>query len=210
MIDMPTEIETDFEWFKNKLAEKRISQARLAKLLEMDKSSMSLLLRGKRRMTTDRAADIARLLGVSVTEVMKRAGTRLDGLGAGKPMVASVPLAGWLDASGIFHKTPEVVTQIDDCTAPDGSIAVQWRTAQSPAEMLDNWLVVAGPERAPNADLIHDRMCIVRTSDGRSLLRTVRRGYTRDAFNLHAYDAEPEMDVRLEWVRPVIFARPAF
>ena len=64
----------DTNWFRDKLADKRSSQRQLAKHMSLDPAAMSLMLRGKRRMSAAEAADIARFLGVDVQEVLTRAG----------------------------------------------------------------------------------------------------------------------------------------
>lgn len=64
----------DTRWFTDRIADKRLSQRRLAHLMGIDPGAMSLMLRGKRRMTIGEAGEIARLLGVEVEEVLMRAG----------------------------------------------------------------------------------------------------------------------------------------
>ena len=64
----------DTNWFRDRLADKRLSQRQLAKRMSLDPAAMSLMLRGKRRMSAAEAADIARYLGVEVKDVLARAG----------------------------------------------------------------------------------------------------------------------------------------
>lgn len=64
----------DTRWFQNRLADQRLSQRRLAAMLNLDPAAVSLMIRGKRRMSAAEAAEIARFLGVSVEEVLVRAG----------------------------------------------------------------------------------------------------------------------------------------
>lgn len=64
----------DRRWFQDRLADKRLSQRKLARHLHIDPAAVSLMLRGKRKMTAAEAAEVARLLGVSVDEVVLRAG----------------------------------------------------------------------------------------------------------------------------------------
>ena len=81
----------DTDWFQGRLAAKRMSQRGLARLMGLDPAAVSLMLRGKRKMTTTEAAEIARLLNVEVGEVMVRAGAVLP---AKEPPAASVARAG--------------------------------------------------------------------------------------------------------------------
>ena len=43
------------EWFKQKLAERKLSQRQLAKLMGLDPAAVSLMLRGQRKMTNEEA-----------------------------------------------------------------------------------------------------------------------------------------------------------
>ena len=47
------------------------------------------------------------------------------------------------------------------------------------------------------------RECIVRIANGRTFVRTLRRGSARNLFNLEAVNAPPMEDQRLEWAMPV-------
>lgn len=65
----------DTRWFQSRLADKRLSQRQLAKLMGLDPSAVSLMLRGKRKLSAAEAREIARLLGVEASEVLMRAGS---------------------------------------------------------------------------------------------------------------------------------------
>lgn len=65
----------DTGWFQGRLADKRLSQRQLAKRMGLDPAAVSLMLRGKRKMSAAEAADIAVLLGVSADEVLLHAGS---------------------------------------------------------------------------------------------------------------------------------------
>ena len=170
--------ETDPDWFKARCDDRRISQSQLARLMGMDKSSLSLLLHGKRRMTIDYAADIARLLGVGVLDVMERAGARLDG--AMPSAGGTVPVTGWIDASGrarALNARDAVGWRVSLPGVPAGSEACQCRTAGSGAEAVDGWLVVTAPAAAVSPEALHGKAFIIETQDKRRLLRGVRPGY---------------------------------
>lgn len=64
----------DTRWFQNALADKRLSQRKLASMLGLDPAAVSLMIRGRRKLSAAEAAEIARFLGVSVEEVLTRAG----------------------------------------------------------------------------------------------------------------------------------------
>ena len=72
----------DTQWFKGLLADRQISQRQLAFKMGMDPASMSLMLRGRRKMNLHDAELMARQLNVRVDEVLFHAGVR--GLGPGE------------------------------------------------------------------------------------------------------------------------------
>ena len=82
---MQTSSQIDNRWFIGRLADKQISQRKLAKHLGLDPAAVSLMLRGKRKMSASEAADIARLLGVGTDEVLARAGAGVFGKRASGP-----------------------------------------------------------------------------------------------------------------------------
>lgn len=67
-------VEANTRWFQNRIADVRLSQRRVAKHLGLDPAAVSLMIRGKRKMSAAEAAELARLLGVTVNEVMRHAG----------------------------------------------------------------------------------------------------------------------------------------
>lgn len=71
---MPENTQIDNDWFKDQLAFKRMSQRKLASLMGLDPGAVSLMLRGKRKMSAKEVAEIARLLGVSVEAVHAHVG----------------------------------------------------------------------------------------------------------------------------------------
>lgn len=71
---MATAEKVDTRWFQDRLADKRLSQRRLAARLGLDPAAVSLMLRGKREVKVSEAAQIARFLGVEVDEVLGRFG----------------------------------------------------------------------------------------------------------------------------------------
>ena len=68
----------DTNWFKERLAAKQLSQRKLAFMMGLDAAAMSLMLRGKRKMSVNEAAVIAQHLGVSAQEVLIKTGAIND------------------------------------------------------------------------------------------------------------------------------------
>lgn len=65
----------DNQWFRGRLADRRLSQRQLARLMNLDPSAVSLMLRGKRKASSTEVAEIARLLGVSADDVVVHLGS---------------------------------------------------------------------------------------------------------------------------------------
>lgn len=65
---------TDTRWFRERLSDAQLSQRKLAQHLHLDPAAVSLMLRGKRKMSTKEATELAKLLRVPVQEVVLRAG----------------------------------------------------------------------------------------------------------------------------------------
>lgn len=64
----------DTRWFQDRLADKRLSQRKLASMMNLDPAAVSLMIRGKRKMSAAEAAEIAKFLGVEASEVLVKAG----------------------------------------------------------------------------------------------------------------------------------------
>lgn len=58
--------QVDIHWFKQKLADKRLSQTKLAALLDLDPAAVSLIMHGKRKLSAAEAAEVSRILNVDV------------------------------------------------------------------------------------------------------------------------------------------------
>lgn len=64
----------DTRWFRERLYAVGMSQRQLAKHMDLDPAAISLMLRGRRSMSAQEAAEIATLFGVPVQDVVRRAG----------------------------------------------------------------------------------------------------------------------------------------
>lgn len=189
-------------WFKGQLKDKHLSQRGLAKLLSLDNSAVSLMLRGKRRMTLQEAHRIAEILGVATTEVMREAGIAVE------DDIRRVPVAAVADGEGgiklLAARTHDKVTAPAD--VPSDAYAVQVR---SPGNPKDGWVFyVSAGQQDPRERI--DTLCLVAMHDGSQTLAYVRRGYRKDTFNLIALTDHGKLmqDSIVSWVSPVLWIRP--
>lgn len=185
----------DAKWFRQQLAERGLSQRQLSRKLGLDQSAISLTFSGKRRMQFKEAADIARLFGLPVSEVLNHSGLRLD---EGKP---TVPLSSVYDGHGESHC---IGVEGAERVAPpqpmaDGSTAVHCRTAGSPLEHMDGWIIFCDP---PTTSIQLDQFCRVKIRNGVKVLGVVRRGYKKGRYNISG-PAGVLHDADIEWVQPI-------
>lgn len=170
-------------------------------MLDLDPAAVSLTLRGLRKMTPHEAHQIATILGVPVTEVLRQAGIEVT------DDVRRVPLQAYMDSEGTVVDLPggthEHVMAPADC--PIGTYAVQVR---SPNTIKDGWLLFIGPDRIAS-NLNVDRLCICATSSGEQVLGVVRRGYRSSTFNLVLWPTMKMLvDKETVWSSAVLWIKP--
>lgn len=201
----------DTAWFHAKLKDKNMSLSELARLLGVDKATLSLRFRGKRHIRAAFAADLARVLGQPYAEVMKRAGVDMRGTRATTNEPQAVPLVGWIGGDGkvtiIDWKSKEREFEVSGAF-PSDSLCLQYRTTQSASDMYDGWLAIISPQKAPDDAEMLDRYCIVGLKGGAVVQRVIRRGYAPGMYTLVAPPAEPIHDAEIEWFAPVLAIMP--
>jgi transcriptional regulator with XRE-family HTH domain len=69
---IPAKVDT--RWFQNKLADRHMSQRKLAAIMGIDPGALSLAFHGKRKLSADEVAELANILKVDPAEVLARAG----------------------------------------------------------------------------------------------------------------------------------------
>ena len=57
------------------------------------------------------------------------------------------------------------------------------------------------------ADYVN-KLCVVKIKDGPTLLKILKKGYSKGRFNLMSYNADMIEDARLEWCAKIIFIKP--
>jgi len=171
-------------WFTAKLADKRLSQRQLARLMGIDASAVSLMLRGKRKMDVKEAGEVARLLGVHVDEVLRHAGVAVPNAQV-MPGAGRVPVTGWIDDEGVVHRGgvlgPTVVESPPMADSSQGA-ALRFQTG----DVSDGWLAFYRPSDGVSLEAV-GRLCVVGTETGLEALRVVRRGYESGTWSLTPY-----------------------
>jgi len=197
----------DTKWFRDRLAERQMSQRGLARLLGMDAAAVSLLLRGRRNMRIAEAAEIARLLGVPAEEVMAHAGVQTQAHNEG----AEVPVCSWMDGAAEVHvEYGTGQTAPRPCTnLPENVSACLCRTAGSDIDHMDGWTLFA-QTLAPNQGIPAEavgRLAFVKIRGGVIHLAKPIRSTGRGRWDLSS-PLGLMRGVELEWAQPVLVVVP--
>lgn len=186
----------DTKWFRSQLAERGLSQRGAARKLGLDQSAISLTFAGRRRMHFPEAAAFASLLGLPVSEVLRHLGLPVD---QGQQ---TVPLCSVYDGHGESHciGVDGAERIIPPQPMPEGSTAVQCRTAGSPLEYMDGWIIFCEP---PQEKIPLDTFCRAKIRNGVRVIGTIRRGYRKGRYNITG-PAGTMTDADIEWVQPVV------
>lgn len=195
---MQTKVNT--KWFKEQLAARDISMRNLAKQVDIDPSSMSLTLRGLRKMTNEEAARISSVLSIPVTEVLRNAGVQVS------EDVHSLRMTGTVDCDGVVHDAEKSLRINAPVDVPSDGYVLQVRCPQG---LHDGWLLLCGAhELQPDAAV--DRMCVVHLASGERVVGTMKRGYESETFNV--VSTLPQAMLRenqaVVHANPVLWIRP--
>jgi hypothetical protein len=190
----------DKAWFADRLAMRKISQRKLAGMMDMDASAMSLMLSGKRKMSAQEAGEVAKLLGVSVEEVMRHAG-----IAVAVNVEKSVPVVGYVNDRMEVRmgrpKGPLTAAMPPECGKGCQALRIQT------GAFFDGWLVFYQPNEGISLEAV-GRLCIVRAVDEeRGQLKFVSRGYEPGWHVLTSLRGGEPVHARLESAAPVAWLR---
>ena len=191
----------DTGWFRDLLVTKKMSQRALAKLLGLDPAAVSLMFRGKRRMTLQEAAEISELLGVALSDVMRRAGISVS------EDVSLLNIAYRTDSSSKVHKLTEdeQANFYAPTGCPFGSYAIQVR---DPSDIRDHTIYVVGGDPIESFDR-NSMMAHVQTDDGHSYLGYLCKDYKPGRYRLLSHDNRLVLDgISGVAIRPVLWINP--
>lgn len=188
-------------WFVDKIADRRLSQRRLAKQIGMHPSAMSLLFSGDRAMSAREACEIAAALGEPVTEVLKHAGMPINAQTSGN----DVSVVGWINAKGEVVRERPPGARVVNTPMPgvDGVVALRVM-ADGPYE---GWLVFYKADTLGISG--EGRLCVVETADGNDMIATLGRNIGGDVHRIDrwigAKVSEDSATVELRSASPVLY-----
>lgn len=191
----------DTQWFTDRLTQRQLSQRGLAKLMGLDPAAISLMFRGKRRMTLAEAAQLAVLLDVSTTEMLERAGLPIHAQDR-------VKLAGYMLSNGEVAMAGEGAHEFVDAPGPvaDSVIAFQARTSGTDREMIDGWIhYVDDVKGSPATCLGQYGMAAIKGNGIK--IAFIKKGYRRGTYNLMIGATIVAENAELAWASPVIWIK---
>lgn len=157
---------------------------------------------GTRGFGREKAAKYARRYGVSLEWL-------LTNRGQPKPQKDTdgskqIPLVGYVSAGGAT--TFVDAGELGEVDAPDdagpNTVAVEIR-GDSLGPLFDRWLVFYDDVRRPVSTDLIGRLCVVGVSDGRVLIKKLKRSRARGLFHLLSQTEDPILDVEVEWAARV-------
>jgi|GEM_PF-1857669 transcriptional regulator with XRE-family HTH domain len=194
----------DVQWFKTKLEEKQLTVRGLAKLLEINPSTVSLMLRGIRAIHNKDAVKLADILGVTTIEIFKRAGAPIE------DEVRQVPVTMFLDERNELVQID--IEAADKFKAPydtpSNSFALQIRNGRK----HDGWMLVVGANKIrPEACL--GSLVVYCGDNGITNIGIIKRGYTTGTYNVmndvtSDLNGDVAQNMRVLWCQIVIWIKP--
>lgn len=167
-------------WFLDQLRARNETQASLARHLKVDRSQISLLLAGKRRLQMDMAERIANFLRVPVEEVIENAGIKIN-----RRSGSDVPvrLVGALDENMVVKPSAKGDESCVASGVPSGAVAVRARTAGTAIDWIDGWTFFFEPSSGVDPSLIAE-LCVAEDVNGVRRIGNLRRGYDEGTYNM--------------------------
>lgn len=189
------------QWFRDRLAERRMSQRALARAMGLDSAAVSLMLRGRREMKISEAVEIAQLLGRPADEIMEAAGVAVSSQGR------KVQVCGYIDGTGEVHAIHG--RDLSTVPHPGGDVppearAYQCRTTGTGLDYMDGWILFTSAYVQPGvpAEAI-GRLSLCQITGGICYLAKPTRGLNRGRWHLNG-PAATAQNAALDWALPAI------
>lgn len=187
---MPT---VDKTWFQDRIRDKDLSQRRLAKLMDLDPAAMSLMLSGRRKISSEEANTLAFHLGVSVHDVLTHAGIEPH-------RQNNTDIKGRITANGTVvssrRKKTESVVEYPNAKA------IICEDEESP---YYGWTLYYEPRAGVDADTI-SHLCLI-SNGGAEYVARVLPGNRRGVYNLRFIDGETKENLHIHCASPVILIK---
>jgi len=193
----------DSEWFKAQMRRNHLTTRGLGERVGLHYSAIGRMTNGLQGMKADDVAMFAKAFGVTVEEVMCRAGVEV----AKAPGPARVPVVGRIDANGLGRVGEvEGPKTVDGPTGGRGGL----QALRGIGGASDGWLFFFDSVADVPAEAV-GHLCVVRLlGDGqmdRLRLRWVTPGYESGLWNLRRFDGGAVESERLASAAPIVWMR---
>lgn len=172
-----THANVDTRWFQDQLADRKISQRKLAGFMGLEQSAVSLMLRGKRGTSAEESATLARILGVPLDTVLVHLGVDLPR----EPGGDTVPVEGSLDSKGMVHATKQGPSRV---VAPPGAAEGTVALRVMSDDWRDGWLFYYRPVDYIMPEALGRLAIVELAQSGMKALRVVKHGYEPGQYRL--------------------------
>lgn len=193
----------DRDWFLNKMDENKFTVRGLAKLMDRDPSSVSLMLRGIRAITPDESVLLGDLFNVTPQEILKRAGAALP------DESRTIKITAYTNGGGLLHDIDPAAQDVYKAPydTPVNAYAVQARNGG----LIDGWVfIVDGLKRKPD-ELIGSGYCVFCDSVGERHSGFIRKGYKSGTYNVTinlVNNVHTRENVELTWASEILWIKP--
>lgn len=170
----------------------------------LDSSAISLMLRGRREMRLNEAAQLAALIGVPAAEVLSNAGVRMNGSTPAVPIVAILDQTGEVvyGDSAVLGTVPRPPGDL-----PADLCAMQCKTANSDLDYMDRWVLFFQDIKAGVSPEAIERLSLIKPRSAVPTLGQVRRGYTRGRWDVSS-PIGVKQSLDLEYAMPILLIIP--
>lgn len=189
-------------WFVDRLSSRQLTQRKLAKLMGLDPAAISLMFRGKRKITLEEAAQLAAILDVTTTEMFERVGLAPA---TGK----QVKLVGFLNGDaevGFIGKGSHTFVESPGEVSAE-TIAVQAKTAATKMDAIDGVVYfIDHTKTAPNGLINCLSLCAIK--GGKTVIGQIKKGYQRGTYNLNLIGSSAIIEnTEIVWASPVTWCK---
>jgi hypothetical protein len=192
-------IPIDSDWFKKQILDRGMSQKQFYLLVDIDETALYRILSGKQAIRLDQASKMARFFGISLYDILRRAGIDPPAEGMTLPIVGSV--------NGVFDVTLPAkyppVTSIP--LVEQSAVGLICDDSLSP---YYGWIFSYIPASDIEPSAI-GRLSVVKLPSGRMLIRFLNPGLHVGKFDLTPLNGPPFSNFVVFTASPVLYIRPA-
>lgn len=206
-----------------KISAREISRRATGSPFTLGSIRKGILNGSQRGISTETLNQLAPVLQTSVEWLLRKSGPEVVPSGDGFHLESqdvelggvdtrrAVPLVGYVSAGAQAINIPLHENELDRIPAPPGSTdktrALEIR-GDSLGELFDRWIVFFDDEQRPVSPDLLNRLCIVSLTDGRVLVKKIRRAADGAGYDLLSNTEKPIRNVQIKWAARVKHMAP--